>query len=276
MFYEGVVIGLATFMIIGLFHPIVIKSEYHFGTKCWWAFLLMGIIGISVSLIIRDTFTSAIIAVFAFSSFWSILEIFEQRERVNKGWFPANPKRRNEYKIISYNYRYPHPAITADCLLFALKDSKVEILLIQRGGEPQKGFWALPGGFMEINETTESCAKREIFEETGVTVSDLKEVGAYSDVDRDPRERVVTITYCTLAHKDSVSPKAGDDAQNIKWFAIDSLPELAFDHNKMVTDSVARMKREILLANEQPEHIYNKEFSDSELNEIYKELCKIL
>lgn len=89
----GLFIGLATFLIIGIFHPIVIKCEYYFGVKCWWWFLIAGIIGTALSLFISDTALSALLGVFAFSSFWSIGEIFEQRKRVERGWFPKNPKR---------------------------------------------------------------------------------------------------------------------------------------------------------------------------------------
>lgn len=95
MNYYGIIIGLCTFLIIGLFHPIVIKAEYYFGTKCWWAFLILGIAGITCSLIVKNEILSTIIGVFSFSSFWSIKEIFQQRERVLKGWFPKNPKRSN-------------------------------------------------------------------------------------------------------------------------------------------------------------------------------------
>ena len=92
----GLAIGLCTFLIIGLFHPVVIKSEYHFGTRCWWVFLLLCIVALAASILIADVFWSAVLGVTAFSSFWTILEIFEQRERVRKGWFPRNP-RRNDY-----------------------------------------------------------------------------------------------------------------------------------------------------------------------------------
>ena len=91
----GLIIGLSTFLIIGLFHPIVIKAEYYFGVKCWWVFALTGIVGIIASLLIADTIISILIAVFAFSSFWSILELFQQKKRVEKGWFPSHPKRKN-------------------------------------------------------------------------------------------------------------------------------------------------------------------------------------
>ena len=87
-------IDLATFLIIGFFHPIVIKAEYHFGVKCWWVFALAGIITAVLSLLVDHTVLSTLLGVVAFSSFWRILEVFEQRERVRKGWFPENPKRK--------------------------------------------------------------------------------------------------------------------------------------------------------------------------------------
>jgi hypothetical protein len=90
----GVLIGISTFLIIGLFHPIVIKCEYYFGTRCWWAFLIVGIISLFFSILLQEVLFSSLLAVFAFSSFWSILEIFEQKKRVEKGWFPHNPKRK--------------------------------------------------------------------------------------------------------------------------------------------------------------------------------------
>lgn len=91
---DGLLIGISTFLIIGLFHPIVIKAEYYWGTRCWWIFLLLGIAGTILSLLVENITLSAIIGVFSFSSFWSIKEIFEQEKRVQKGWFPANPARK--------------------------------------------------------------------------------------------------------------------------------------------------------------------------------------
>lgn len=90
----GLLIGLSTFLIIGLFHPIVIKAEYHFGTRCWWAFLVSGIGALVGSLLTENVLVSALLGVTGFSCFWSILEVFQQQERVRKGWFPRNPKRR--------------------------------------------------------------------------------------------------------------------------------------------------------------------------------------
>lgn len=89
----GLVIGIATFLIIGLFHPVVVKAEYYWGTTCWWIFLVLGIGGVVVSLMTDNVLLAALAGVFAFSSFWTIKELFEQKERVRKGWFPANPKR---------------------------------------------------------------------------------------------------------------------------------------------------------------------------------------
>ena len=94
----GIVIGISTFLIIGLFHPIVIKAEYYWGTRCWWVFLFLGIISIAGSLMIEDILVSSLLGVFSFSSFWTIKEIFDQRKRVLKGWFPMNPKRKDEYQ----------------------------------------------------------------------------------------------------------------------------------------------------------------------------------
>lgn len=91
MYFTGIIIGLATFLIIGLFHPIVIKAEYYLGTKCWWAFLLAGILFCGLSLIVANVILSTVFGVTAFSSFWSILELYEQKERVRKGWFPEGP-----------------------------------------------------------------------------------------------------------------------------------------------------------------------------------------
>lgn len=94
---EGIILGLAAFLCIGLFHPIVIKAEYHFGTRCWWLFALVGLTALTLSLFTGSTYLSVLLGVFAFSCFWSIHELFEQKKRVKKGWFPRNPKR-NDYE----------------------------------------------------------------------------------------------------------------------------------------------------------------------------------
>ena len=91
--FSGIIIGVATFLVIGLFHPLVIKAEYYIGVKSWWLFLLLGILSVVASLLVADLTISILLGVVAFSSFWSIGEVFQQKKRVEKGWFPANPKR---------------------------------------------------------------------------------------------------------------------------------------------------------------------------------------
>lgn len=95
---QGLIIGLATFLTIGIFHPIVIKAEYYFGRRSWWAFLVAGIIGIIASLFVTNEYLSIILGVIAFSALWGIHELFQQHERVRKGWFPMNPKRKADYE----------------------------------------------------------------------------------------------------------------------------------------------------------------------------------
>ena len=95
-YLHGLFIGVCTFLIIGLFHPLVIKAEYYWGTKSWWIFLIMGIVGCCASIMCENITISALFGVFSFSSFWSIKEVFDQRKRVEKGWFPENPKRKNK------------------------------------------------------------------------------------------------------------------------------------------------------------------------------------
>lgn len=142
---------------------------------------------------------------------------------------------------MSYTYKYPRPAVTTDCVVIT-KEQEPKVLLIQRGNEPYKGCWAFPGGFMNMDETAEQCALRELKEETGLDLKNIQQIGAYTKVDRDPRGRTISIAY--LAVIDSPMAVSGmDDAANAAWFPIDSLPELAFDHEEIMTDAVALFKR---------------------------------
>lgn len=138
---------------------------------------------------------------------------------------------------MSYTYEYPRPEVTADVVVIT-KEEETKVLLIQRGFEPYKGCWALPGGFMEMDETTEACAIRELEEETGLRLADMKQIGAYSKVDRDPRARTITIAYLTIV--DEPLPVMGlDDAAKAEWFPINSLPALAFDHDEIMADAIS-------------------------------------
>lgn len=145
---------------------------------------------------------------------------------------------------MSYTYKYPRPAVTTDCVVFT-KEKEPKVLLIQRGNEPYKGCWAFPGGFMNMEETAEECAVRELKEETGLTVNRIRQIGAYSKVDRDPRGRTVSIAY--LAIVDAPTAVSGmDDAAKAAWFPLASLPDLAFDHKDIMTDAIAFFNKYIL------------------------------
>ena len=138
---------------------------------------------------------------------------------------------------MAYTYKYPRPAVTADCVVIT-KESEPKVLLIQRGADPFKGAWAFPGGFMNMDETTEQCAIRELEEETGLKVATVHQIGAYSKVDRDPRGRTITVVY--LAIIDTPQNVIGkDDAAKAEWFPITDLPTLAFDHEEIIKDAFA-------------------------------------
>lgn len=141
-----------------------------------------------------------------------------------------------------YSYKYPRPAVTADCVVIgSAADSSRYVLLIQRGNEPYKGCWALPGGFMDMDETLEQCALRELKEETGLTPSgDITELKSFSTVDRDPRGRTITVAF--LIEMPLAEAKGGDDAADARWFPLNELPPLAFDHDEIIKEALARIQ----------------------------------
>jgi 8-oxo-dGTP diphosphatase len=127
-----------------------------------------------------------------------------------------------------YSYKYPRTALTTDAIVF-VKDTEIFILLIQRKAEPYKDKWALPGGFIEMHETLEIACKRELLEETGLNVESMTQFKTYDAIDRDPRHRTISVVhFAELESKQKVV--GGDDAAQAKWFSLDNLPELAFDH----------------------------------------------
>ncbi len=135
---------------------------------------------------------------------------------------------------------YPRPSVSVDLVILrAGSNGDREILLIRRGHEPFAGQWALPGGFMDIDETLEEAACRELMEETAVAVEpgDLCQIGAFSRVDRDPRGRVISVAFATYVPS-KTQPVAGDDARDVAWHALRQLPRLAFDHNEIVAAAV--------------------------------------
>ncbi len=137
---------------------------------------------------------------------------------------------------MEYTYKYPRPAVTADCVVMT-DEPLPKVLLIKRGAEPFKGAWAFPGGFMNMNETTEQCAIRELEEETGLKVATVHQIGAYSVVDRDPRGRTITVAYIAIIDS-PLEVKGQDDAERAEWFPIDKLPKLAFDHEEIMSDAI--------------------------------------
>lgn len=133
---------------------------------------------------------------------------------------------------MSYTYKYPHPAVTTDCVLFGYKEEQLYVLLIQRGRDPYKGCWAFPGGFLNIEESAEEGALRELQEETGITGVTLHQFHTFTDPNRDSRERVISIAYYGVM--DICEVKGDDDAADARWFPTDNLPPLAFDHEEML------------------------------------------
>ena len=142
-----------------------------------------------------------------------------------------------------YQYKYEHMAVTTDCAIFTYEDWQLKVLLVRRGGEPYKGQWAFPGGFLKMDETAEEGARRELREETGLVPSAIGQLGVFSDVDRDPRERVITIAWYALVKPSEVV--GGDDADEAAWFPVDALPPLAFDHRKIFEAAMERLRRDI-------------------------------
>lgn len=138
---------------------------------------------------------------------------------------------------MAVTYEYPRPALTTDVVLFRLAET-LEVLLIQRRHSPFEGQWALPGGFLDEDETLDACARRELAEETGVTVAELHPLANFSKPGRDPRGWTVSAAYVAVA-PDGTSAKAGDDAAALAWHAACGLPPLAFDHAEIVAAALA-------------------------------------
>jgi 8-oxo-dGTP diphosphatase len=168
-----------------------------------------------------------------------------------------------------YQYEYPHPAVTTDIVIFTVRDKQLKLLLIMRKGEPYRGKWALPGGFVQLNEDLESAARRELAEETGVSGVYLEQLYTFGAVDRDPRERVITVAYYALIASDQMVLQAATDAEAVGWFSMDDLPPLAFDHQDIVNKAHERLVAKLDYSTIAFQFL-PREFTLSELQDVYE------
>lgn len=167
-----------------------------------------------------------------------------------------------------YTYEYPRPAMTADCVIFGY-DNGLKVLLIERGVEPFRGMWALPGGFMKMDESIEQCARRELQEETGVSDLYMEQFKVFSSPGRDPRGRVVTTAFIALVRPSDYRVVGGDDAAFALWFDADRLPPLAFDHATIIREARERLK-EILKLKPIAFRLVDRTFTVDEIRKVYE------
>jgi 8-oxo-dGTP diphosphatase len=170
---------------------------------------------------------------------------------------------------MGYTYKYPRPALTVDCVVFGVDDEDLKVLLIQRQLEPFEHEWALPGGFVQMDESLEEAARRELKEETNITGVYLEQLCTFGEVDRDPRGRVVTVAYYALAKLSDHRVLAATDAEDARWFAVGELPTLAFDHKAIVTTAYERLRAKVRYAPVGFELLPRK-FTLSQLQRLYE------
>ena len=140
-----------------------------------------------------------------------------------------------------YTYEYPHPAVATDIVIFTIRQDELKVLLIKRAMPPFQGQWALPGGFVNLQESLEEGARRELEEETGVQGVYLEQLYTFGAPDRDPRERVITVAYYALIPSDKINIRAASDAEGVSWFGMDEIPALAFDHDEILNAAHERL-----------------------------------
>jgi len=141
-----------------------------------------------------------------------------------------------------YTYQYPRPALTVDCVVFGIDGKTLKILLIQRDFEPYQGKWALPGGFVNMDETLAEAARRELAEETDIRNVALEQLSTFDKPDRDPRERVISVAYYALVNLPDHQVRAATDARDAAWFSIAEVPGLAFDHDHILEVALQKLK----------------------------------
>lgn len=146
---------------------------------------------------------------------------------------------------MSFSYRYPRAALTVDCVVFGFDEGALKVLLIRRGIEPYRNRWALPGGFVRQEETLDDAARRELQEETGLQKVYLEQLYTFSEIKRDPRERVISVAYFALVRRAEHLPQAATDAAEAAWFELKKIPRLAFDHTKILQTALERLRGKI-------------------------------
>ena len=172
---------------------------------------------------------------------------------------------------MTYTYKYQRPNLAVDCVVFGLDEEDLKIILIERDKEPYRGKWALPGGFVHIDESLEDAAKRELKEETGIQDVFLEQLYTFGEVDRDPRERVVTVAYYALVNLRDHTIQATTDSRNAAWFSVDDVPKLPFDHNRIVDVANLRLKGKVTYAPIGFELLPNK-FTLTQLQRMYEKI----
>src|SRR3989441_6777840 len=146
---------------------------------------------------------------------------------------------------MAFSYKYPRAALTVDCVVFGFDEGELKVLLIQRALEPFKAKWALPGGFVHVDEPIDEAARRELAEEAGLKDVFLEQLYTFGAVDRDPRERVVSVAYYALVKLSDHRAKTATDAANAEWFPISQVPKLAFDHADILATALTRLKGKV-------------------------------
>lgn len=146
---------------------------------------------------------------------------------------------------MAYSYEFARPALTVDIVVFGLDEHDLQVMLVQRDLAPFEGRWALPGGFVRVKETLEDAARRELVEETGLKDIYLEQLFTFGAVDRDPRERIVTVAYYALVNLEGHDVRASTDARNAAWFPLSDLPELAFDHQEILDSAHERLRGKV-------------------------------
>jgi 8-oxo-dGTP diphosphatase len=175
---------------------------------------------------------------------------------------------------MAYTYEYPRPALTVDCVVFGLQqDAALKVLLIRRKLEPYRGSWSLPGGFVQIAESVDAAAARELKEETGVENAYLEQLYTFGQPDRDPRDRVVSVTYYALVNLQAHPLQAATDASDAQWFELSAVPEMGFDHDRILACAIARLRAKIRYEPIGFE-LLPKTFTLSQLQQLYEQILE--